>query len=301
MLVVLLLFCVSCFCQIGYEYLEVYDTSRQTWVYGRLHYPNSTILKGEKIPLVVLSPGWVQSSKWYDYIWENLVPQGYVVVVMATWDLNPSSFPIYKTYEQLFMLSHLQNESKSNSKSPIYGMLNSMAVAMGHSEGGQASYFAGSVKMTGHQYPGKFNTTIVLSGCWVGGQDDAIAAVQNQTIPIFFITGTSDCMCPPGEYDLLFYKESTSTCKYVANIVDAGHCDFGWDGLDNLPCKLVCDLLGCVFDWIIFPSTQQSIVNSYILPWVDWITKNKPGSHDKLNAVLKSDESLGIVQYMQQC
>jgi hypothetical protein len=64
----------------------------------------------------------------------------------------------------------------------------------------------------------------------------------------FSTLGTSDCLCPPDEWDVALYKIAASSCKYVANIVDGGHCGFSWDGAGNIPCKLVVDGLGV---WIL--------------------------------------------------
>jgi len=282
----------------GYQYLELYDNIQQSWVYARLHYP-SNATSGQQFPLIVFSPGWVQASTYYNYIWEQLVPMGYVIAMMATYDFDPNSDPWEKCYDQTFMLSYLQNASKKDRTSPIYGMLNSVSAAMGHSEGGWASLFSGDPSVTNYSYPGRFNASLTLSACW-GDIDDAIRALQHQTTPIFLMTATSDCFCDD-TVSLTLYNYSYSKCKYVADIVDGGHCDFGWDGFGNLACKLAGDAQGCVFDWIINPWTQQAIVKSYVTPWVNWILKQDKKSRTILDKTLASDHQNDVSFSYNQC
>lgn len=58
------------------------------------------------------------------------------------------------------------------------------------------------------------------------------------------LIGTHDCLCPPKDWDSKLYHISTSSCKYIANIVNGGHCEFCWDGLGNLDCKALVDSVG---------------------------------------------------------
>jgi len=281
----------------GYQYYELYDDVQQSWVYSRLHYPQNA--QGAKFPLIVFSPGWVQASTYYNYLWEVWVPQGYVVCMMATYDFDPDSDPISKAYDQAFMLSYLQNASKHDPSSPVYGILNSESAAMGHSEGGWSSLFVGDPWTTNFQYPGRFNATLTLSACW-GDLDDAIATLQNQTTPIFLMTGTSDCFCDD-TVSLTLYNYSNSKCKYVADIVDGGHCDFGWDGFGNLACKAVADAQGCLFDWIIGPFSQQDIVKSYAIPWTNWILKGEKHGKKVLDNQLEKDQKNDVSFSYSEC
>jgi len=275
----------------GYQYLELYDKVQDSWVYARLHYP-SDAPKNTTFPLIVFSPGWVQSSTFYDYLWTEWVPMGYAVAMMSTYDFDPNSDPVSKAYDQMFILSYLQNASQHDSTSPIYGLLNSVSAAMGHSEGGWSSLFAGDPSWTNYSYPGRFSATLTLSACW-GDDDDANNAVAHQTTPIFFITATHDCYCDDST-SLTFFNVSASTCKYVADIIDGEHCDFAWDGLGNIPCRLVGAGAGCAFDWIIDPFTQQTIVKSYATPWINWILKGDNSAQQKLNKQLNADKQNSV-------
>jgi len=282
----------------GYHYYELYDPVQQSWVYSRVHYPQNATA-GTKFPLIVFSPGWFQASTFYNYLTYEFVPLGYVMCVMATYDYDPNSSPYEKVFDQTFMLSFLQNASKHDRSSPIYGLLNDVSAAMGHSEGGWSSLFAGDPSFTNYAYPGRFNAILTLSACW-GDIDDALAAVQNFSFPIFLLTGTSDCFCGD-DTSLYLYNETTSRCRYVADIIDGGHCDFGWDGFGNLACKLAGDVQGCIFDWIINPFTQQAIVKSYAIPWANWILKKDQKSRSILDKTLKIDKQNGVSYSASSC
>lgn len=114
------------------------------------------------------------------------------------------------------------------------------------------------------------------------------------------LVGTHDCLCPPKDWDSKLYHVSTSSCKYIANIVNGGHCEFCWDGLGNLDCKALVDSvgiiiflsafiisykkkyyqdnvhsLGCIFKDVIGYQQQQTQTMRYLVPYLDWQLKGK--------------------------
>jgi hypothetical protein len=58
-------------------------------------------------PLIVFSPGFLGSHRFYAYIWDALVPRGYVVAVTSSYDRDPLSLPDWKARDQSFMLGAL--------------------------------------------------------------------------------------------------------------------------------------------------------------------------------------------------
>lgn len=212
--------------------------------------------------------------------------------------------------------------------------------------------------------PYKFDAIIVQSGCFpfiIEGYSYLQRALGNQTTPIFFITGscdrdywyfvlfefvsffcewifmwirfswlgTSDCLCPPDRWDAALYQVSPSTCKYLANIVDGGHCGFAWDGEGNIPCKVLVDSIGMnwnvmwieiwlcrssrfVFGWLVLTSgcfldtiipvpQQQKQTVRYMLPFLDFQLKGLKQGQATLNIFLAADKKSNLVQYSLQC
>lgn len=171
MLSILLLFITSAFCSplaIGQFDVHVQDPHQNA-----LHYADCTVYfpsnapSGAQYPLLVFSPGFTESHTFYEYLWTGLVPNGYVVAVMSTFDYDPISLPLWKARDQSFIngiwldqsiqtngsdricfashrLGYLKNQSSSNSSSPIYNLLSGKSAAGGHSEGGAASFISGA-------------------------------------------------------------------------------------------------------------------------------------------------------------
>lgn len=68
--------------------------------------------------------------------------------------------------DMAFLLDYVNNASKSDPQSPVYGIVGKMAMSMGHSEGGQASILTTDPKSLDNLYNATYSATIVLSGCF---------------------------------------------------------------------------------------------------------------------------------------
>ncbi len=74
-------------------------------------------------------------ASWYNYIWENLVPKGYIVALLRDYQFIHMGEVNQLSLDVRYGLDMLYYESNSNSSSPIYGLLSPYSVAAGHSEG----------------------------------------------------------------------------------------------------------------------------------------------------------------------
>jgi len=208
---------------------------------------------------------------------------------------------MWKAMDQTFLLGYLRNISKSDKSSPLYGLLSSKAAAAGHSEGGAASFISGAPFLLNYAYPYQFDSIVVFSGCFASDYAELERAVSNSTIPIFFITGTHDCLCSPEEWDFPLYQASTSTCKYFANIVNGGHCEFAWPGFVDWICDFVVDINGCIFEDILDHTTQQTITMRYMVPYLNWQLKGMQSEKAKLDSALQNDVKQKVVETSIKC
>lgn len=128
---------------------------------------------------------------------------------------------------------------------------------MGHSNGGAASILAADPSVYDNNYSGNFTTIVPISPCDANGMEHALKMEHNKTI--FLVTGSIDCVCPPEDTSLPFYKQSNSPCKYFANINRGSHCRFSNPNIvDEILCWDLQAILGCGFDEGISRAEQMS-------------------------------------------
>ena len=82
--------------------------------------------------MIVFAHGWEGRVRWYDYIADNMVPQGYVVAVPAS-EENLGASGVTLAADQRFVLDWLVQQS-GDAKSPVYNKIASSGYfAAGHS------------------------------------------------------------------------------------------------------------------------------------------------------------------------
>jgi len=283
------------------ELTDPYQSSTHV-VKAIIHYPQTPDPQ-LNFPLIVFSPGFVQSDTFYDYLWQELVPLGYVVAVVGSYDYDPLSEPTWKARDQSFLSDYLRNESVSNPQSPVYHLINSSSTAaMGHSEGGVASLISGDSSLLVYPYHNNWTAIGVLSGCFPPFVDVYTAAAKYDKLPILWITGTRDCICHPS-YNYALYSVSPSTCKYYINLVNASHCRFDNSSsvIENDLCWDAEVLNGCAFDQMLPLGVQEQRVLEYAVPWFQWHLKGFVSQKVLIDQQLVNDFSFGLLQYQYIC
>jgi len=288
--------------EIGKFYIEERDHQQvdDHAVKGAIFYPSNP-KEGEKFPVIVFSPGFMFSDSFYDYLLNLFVSKGYIMIIEGSYDYDPISLPLWKAKDMAFLLDFVVNASRFDTESPIYQIVGTQFLSMGHSEGGSAAIVATCRSCVGKAYRSTFAATIVLSGCFVELQDDVHQAIQSLTTPIFWITGTSDCICIPS-YQLAEYSNVTSKCKYFANINNASHCMFATpDTIDLFLCTELEDIYGCAnrrLDRV----TQQELTLKYAFSFVEYTIKGDAASKTVLDQNLAADQQKNVLDsYLTDC
>jgi len=258
---------------------------------GSVFYPlNATNVK---FPLLVMSPGFIGSESFYSFLWKYLVPLGYIMAIEASYDYDPYSDPLWKAREQAYLLDYVR-EQGNNPKSPLYNIVGDTATAMGHSEGGVASFIAADATALGGKYNYSFTSLMILSGCFTA-LDDYTESIKRDTIPVFILTGTNDCICLPSKQQV-YFTESPSSCKYFASIVNATHCRFAHPStVETDLCVSMEFVNGCAFETHLSFDQQLGLINKYALPWLDFTLKGDADAKKKFELYLKDDSSSSIV------
>jgi len=280
--------------------LSVVDPLQDKTVDALVYYPVTNGSVG-KFPLLVFSPGFIFRYTFYDYLWSTLVPLGYVMAVAGTYGYNPISYPLWKARDEAFLLDYLRNQSVTNRQSPLYGLIGGQSAVMGHSEGGMASLIAADRELLNDEYSCNFSAIVDLSGCFPDFEEEPAIGVKHEKIPILFLTGDKDCICPPSK-SLNFYGESVSPCKTFINLVDGGHCYFANPGpVDDVLCYDLEILSGCGFVSKLPKDTQLQRILDVTVPWLQWQLKGMTSARKAFEAVLKLYQSQGKLQYQAQC
>jgi len=288
--------------EIGKFYIEERDHNQidDHSVKGAIFYP-SNHKEGETFPVIVFSPGFIFSDSFYDYILNLFVPKGYILIIEGSYDYDPISLPLWKAKDMAFLLDFVVNASRFDVESPIYKIVGTKFLSMGHSEGGSAAIVATCRACVGKAYRSSFISTIVLSGCFVELQDDVIQAIDSLTTPIFWITGTSDCICLPS-YQLDEYNNVTAKCKYFANVNNASHCMFATpDTIDLFLCTELEFIYGCG-DRRLDRITQQALTLKYAFPFAEYSIKGDTAAKTHLDLVLSQDKQNNVLNsYLSDC
>ena len=157
----------------------------------------------QAFPFIVFGHGYLSAYDGYYTVWEALVPLGYIVAFPTTEGgvlANTQQFALDLAY-----LSYAIPAAGNNPSSPLYQMVKSPAVVMGHSMGGGCSVLAAS-------YAHNFNTMVTLAA-WRLFDSSPIGAAFNVTLPSLTFAGAEDTFIPPEDNQLLIYQNLASIYK----------------------------------------------------------------------------------------
>ncbi|MGC8866542.1 MAG: alpha/beta hydrolase family protein [Bacteroidales bacterium] len=207
-------------------------------------------------PVVSFGHGFVMVHTAYKYLWEALVPKGYIVA----FPLSESSAIPAPNHENFgldiaFVARTLVQESQ-NPASLFYGHVKNKTALMGHSMGG-GSAFLGTAADT--------SVTTLVTLAAANTNPSAVQAAANVFIPTLLFAGQNDCVTPPSQHQQPMYENTASGQKAMITILGGGHCYFADY---NFNCSL--GELTCSPQPTITRSEQQDITIDFLLPWLDF-------------------------------
>ncbi len=131
------------FYKIGHKSISVKDFGQDDYSVGaELFYPCKNIedensIESGKFPLIIFAHGYQLAYDDYHYIWESLVPKGYILAFLTTQAGVTIDIDSYADD-----IITLQNELLHTSSSILSGHISEKSALMGHSTGGGAIYLA---------------------------------------------------------------------------------------------------------------------------------------------------------------
>lgn len=254
-----------------------------------------------RFPLVVFGHGYGMEALDYAYLWEALVPAGYIFAISDR--LSDATFLNLEDYAQdlRFVLSRIR-QAGQDGDSLLLGHVGEAAALMGHSAGGGASVLAAADALQDNE--AGLRTILLLAPLGsllppVAGVRQPERIARELDIPVLVIEGEKDCTTPPGLHSRQVFQslpETGNSC--LVNLPLGDHCGFSdEDG----PTTLSCGLAEIGFCNPLFPffniqgetlgSVEQTrVVSALVKPWLDRKLKDAGGERDPFEEALSSED-----------
>lgn len=266
---------------IGRQTITITDPARSNRaIPSEIFYPATTAGTGAAVangtfPVIVFGHGFSMNYDAYSNFWNELVPQGYILIFPKT-EIGPIPFPSHGDFadDMNYCITWFIAQNAS-SASPYYQKLNSKFAVMGHSMGGGCSYIAAS------RNP---NVTVIANYAAAETNPSAIAAAASITVPALVFGGSKDCVAGPSGNQTPMYNALASACKSLVIITDGSHCQFGES---NTLCNFG-ESTSCPFTTYISRSAQHSKTFQYLNPFLRFYLKGDCGAWPVYQQLLAS-------------
>ncbi|HEY0030421.1 MAG TPA: T9SS type A sorting domain-containing protein [Bacteroidia bacterium] len=275
--------------QVGHVQITYTDPARGgRSIQTEIYYPAATAGTGVPVsagtyPVIVFGHGFVMAWDSYQNIWDDLVPQGYIVAFPRTeGSISPNHAEFGKDLK--FLITKLQSESAVNAASLLYNHINTKSAIMGHSMGG------GSAFLAAESNPG---ITTMVTFAAANTTPSSIGAAQNVTVPALVFSGQNDCVAPPADHQIKMYDSLASACKTFVSIKGGAHCEFA---NSNFNCSFGQST--CSPAPTITRTQQQDAVSDFLKLWLEYYLKDNCTAWDTFNDSLAASPR---ITYDQQC
>jgi dienelactone hydrolase len=235
-------------------------------------------LANGEFPIIVFGHGFVMAWSAYENIWEELVPQGYIVAFPRT---EGGFSPTHADFGQdlSLVLDDLLSLDQDNS-SLFFEKLNDRSAIMGHSMGGGSTMLAAAENT---------NATTIVGLAPAETDPSAIAAAANITIPALILSGASDGVTPDDEHHIPIYDALASQCKYFVSILGGAHCYFA-NGNFNCDTGEALSSSGIT---VTREEQQQTSYDAYI-PWLDYYLKDDASALQTFDEFVENDTRVEV-------
>lgn len=276
--------------EIGHTTIVFVDPSRNNrQIQTEIYYPAD--LAGEDVPPadpgpvgfppITVGHGYLMTYDRYAYLWEGLVPQGFIVALPRT---EGNLFPSHGEFgrDLAFLVAALQAEGEEPG-SILFGAVGSASAVAGHSMGGGASFLGAAFDPS---------ITAIFNLAAAETNPSAIAAASSIAAPALLFSGSHDCVTPPEDHQIPMYEALASDCRTWVSVTGASHCQFAEQ-------STICELGegGCP-DPTITRDEQHGFVLELLAPWLRHTLRQEPGAWGEFQALL---EGLAGITYLQDC
>ena len=225
---------------------------------------NTSAVDGQ-FPVIIFGHGFLQNWDVYGNLWEEFVPNGYIMVFPTT-ESSFSNDHQQFGWDLQFLVNKIQDESNNNT-SPIYDLVGNNTALMGHSMGGGASFLAADSLCTNGNSQLKTLVGLAPAESTSNGVS-SIASASSITVPSLILSGSQDGVTPPTDHHLPLYENLASNFKTYISILGGGHCYF------SNP-SFTCDFGESISSngISITREQQQEVTYSFLNLWFDYSLK----------------------------
>lgn len=253
---------------VGHRQITFFDAERNgRAIPTEIYYPSD--IEGDNVavagmpeesyPLLVFGHGFVMEWSAYSNFWNELVPEGYIIVFPRT---ETGISPDHENFARdlAFIVRAMQEEGHTNG-SPFLGRLDSTSCVMGHSMGGGCSFLAVQFNE---------NISAIVNFAAAETNPSAISVCPSIDLPVLLFAGDKDCITPPPSNQELMYDGLSGNCKTLVQISGASHCQFSEQ---NVFCSF--GELTCNTPAGISREEQHHRVDTLLIPWLAYHLKGQ--------------------------
>jgi predicted dienelactone hydrolase len=275
-----LCYCFSSIAQpyaVGHRSLSLLDAARNRTVTAEVYYPgistgDNVAFAAGNFPVFTLAHGFVIPGNTYQNFADELVPDGYVIVLPTT---ESSFLPNHDAYGK--DIAFLNTAFRSGGVS-FFTQFNGRSAIGGHSMGGGASALA-ATQTIADAYIGFAPAITNPSPVPQGGQIE---------IPALVFSGSADGVTPPETNHQPIYDSFASDCKSFVSITSGTHCYF-------IPSSL-CDLGESGVPGGMTRELQQQITFDYLRPFLNTFLLDDSASWQQFQQTITADNRITFEQ-----
>ncbi|HOK38339.1 MAG TPA: T9SS type A sorting domain-containing protein [Bacteroidales bacterium] len=254
-------------------------------------------------PAIVFGHGFIMADEaLYQYLWDNLVPEGYICLFPKTeGGAPPFNTPKHEEFgkDLRFLNTKIKSEN-TNQSSVFYGKVSNKTMIMGHSMGGKATYIAAA---DNNDVTAIISLAAAMSNPpWPytnsHGYDALGLSVPNTHVPTLVIDAEFDCVVPENEGHIVIYNTLPSTtCKTYVNILGGGHCYFASQAGSGM---FACESGegSCSGDFSISREEQNQTVLNIIKPFIKYYLND---DYSAMNTFINYITTSSAVTYQRSC
>jgi len=233
--------------------------------------PDGAVADGA-FPLIVFGHGYQQSFADYAYIWEALVPHGYILALPDRLSASPV-IGIDAYARDLLFVAAAMRALAGVPASRYFGRIADETALVGHSTGGAAALVAAS-------HSDGVTTVVALAPLGnllltpVVGTSPTVAA-RDVCAPVLILDAGEDCVTPAWAHSGAIYSNLPSP-SYRVTVLQGDHCGFSdargpGQGIcaaaERAACTAGLPLLGPRGP-ALGPELQNALTVAYLLPWL---------------------------------
>jgi len=271
---------------IGHKQQAFIDASRSNrTIDAEIYYPSNST--GDNVPMangtfptLVFGHGFVMTWDAYDYLWNGIVPEGYILVFPKS---EGSFSPSHTDFGQdiAFLVDAMKLEGL-NQSSTFYNAVSDKSAAMGHSMGGGSAFLS-------IQYNNSITALATLAAAVTN--PSSVSAASGIQIPSLTIAGANDCIAPSANHQTPMFSALASSCKTYINLLGASHCQFAGT-------SFTCSFgeATCLPASAITADVQHNLTLQLLLPWLANYLKNDCDAGTQFQEFITNNSALTLDQ-----